>query len=148
MDTIESSTRCGECRERCDSMTLDFGLLTLEAGVSPLLCVSQEVLGSPDARMRKVMQRFENSSLGTTGRATPVEVSHKTVDSDIDMGTGSGCNEVEEGDDYMRRMSSSVTCVAAIAWKSITGGGECSSQSWRGHQLADWQCLSHGECQM
>ena len=66
---------------------------------------SQEVRGSPDARMRKVMQRFENGSLGTTGRATPVEVSHKTVDSDIDRGTGFGCNEVEEGDDYMRMMS-------------------------------------------
>ena len=40
MDTIESSIRCGECREWCDSVTLDFGLLTLEAGVSPLLRVS------------------------------------------------------------------------------------------------------------
>ena len=77
MDTIESSTRCGECRERCDSVTLDFGLLTLEAGASPLprisldawpdIASSQEVLGSPDARMRKVMQRFKNGSLGTTG---------------------------------------------------------------------------------
>ena len=58
------------------SVTLDFGLLTLEAGASPLprfsldawpdIVSSQEVLGSPDAQMRKVMQRFENSSLGTT----------------------------------------------------------------------------------
>ena len=51
-------------------MTLDFGLLTLEAGASPLphisldawpdIASSQEALRSPDAPMRKVMQRFEN----------------------------------------------------------------------------------------
>ena len=68
MDTIESSTKCDEYR---DNVALDFGLLTLEAGASPLprvsldawpdIASSQEVLGSPDARMRKVMQRFDMS---------------------------------------------------------------------------------------
>ena len=32
--------RCGECQEQCDSVTLDFGLLTLEAGASPFLRIS------------------------------------------------------------------------------------------------------------
>ena len=63
MDTIESSTRCGECRERCDGVPLDFGLLTLEAGASPLprvsldawpdVASSQEALRSPHARVSR-----------------------------------------------------------------------------------------------
>ncbi len=62
----------------------------------------QESLRGTDARVREVVKGIKHRAtviLGTNGRATPVEVSHRMVDSDMGRGLASSCNEDEVGID-------------------------------------------------
>ena len=56
---------------------------------------------------------------GTRGRATPVETSHKMVASDLAKGMDSILSEEEEV--QSRVISTSPSCAAAMAPKSMTG---------------------------
>ena len=57
--------------------------------------------------------------MGMSGRATPVDVSHRIVDSDTAKGIGSS---LRDGKERIRMTSGSESWAAAMALKSITGG--------------------------
>ena len=69
------------------------------------------------------MKLLENS-MAKDGCATPVEVSHRIVDSEISRSTAFSLNFKEDGEDYRSMVSWSATGVVTMALKSTTGGEE------------------------
>lgn len=65
-------------------------------------CVARMPGCESEWRDSKTARRNE---FGTSGRAAPVEVSQRMVDSDIARGTASSFSEEGEGEDRRRRMS-------------------------------------------
>ena len=78
--------------------------------------------------------------MGTSGLATPVDVSHRIVESDTAQGIGSS---LRDGKERIRMPSGSESWAAAMALKSITGGEQCiglqpgQSLSWDVHFTFD-----------